>query len=217
MLRQYKLKKYLLKTKHSRYQNLLKIIFEQKSKSIIEIGTWYGINSYLMIETAKLFHSKKDIKYYGFDLFEKFSDEDREKELSKRPPPINLVKQKLEKTGAQINLFMGYTQEALPKFVSDFKNGSLIDFIFIDGGHSIETITSDWNNIIPLMSKNTVVVFDDYYSNTVKEVENFGCKKLIDSLNKEKYQIEILNPQNQFQQNWGLLKINLVKVLLRNR
>ena len=88
-----------------------------------------------------------------------------------------------------------------------FSPDRYIDFVFIDGGHSVETIESDWNYIKHLMGKQTVVVFDDYYENR----DDFGCKKLIDNLQKEKnYKIEKLDPLEVVEKN--NIELRLVKV-----
>ena len=88
----------------SRYQYLLKTIYEERCRSIMEIGTYKGLHASQMIETANIFHPMDRIEYYGFDLFEDLSDEDFQKEFAKRPPAYNEVKQRLEKTGAKIHL-----------------------------------------------------------------------------------------------------------------
>ena len=75
----------------------------------MEIGTYNGIHSRHMIETANIFHPMNKITYYGFDLFEALTDEDSKKEFAKKPPEYNEVKQKLEGTGVNIKLYMGDT------------------------------------------------------------------------------------------------------------
>ena len=199
--------------KNSRYQNLIKIIFNEKCKNIMEIGTYNGYNSFYMIETAKLFHKFNRVNYYGFDLFEDLTDQDLKNEFSKQPPSYHFVKKKLEKTRANIYLFKGNTLKTLPKFIEILnKKNERIDFVFIDGGHSIETITSDWNNVEKVIDNQSIIIFDDYYDNIKKEIEAFGCQSLINHLNRDIYQVKILKPQSQFKNDWGILKVNMVKV-----
>ncbi|MGQ4876391.1 MAG: class I SAM-dependent methyltransferase [Promethearchaeia archaeon] len=198
-----------------RYRNLLKVIYKNKCKRIMEIGTWNGVHAYQMINIAKIFHSNKDIYYYGFDLFEDFTNKDMEKEFSKKPPSINIVKKRLERTGVNIKLFKGYTQQTLPQFINDFKKKIKLDFIFIDGGHSIETIRSDWNYVKNLMNPKTIVIFDDYYKNEEDFIINkYGCNFVINSLDPSIYKIEILKPEDRFKKEWGTLNVNMVKVTL---
>jgi hypothetical protein len=47
------------------------------------------------------------------------------------------------------------------------------DFVFIDGGHSVETIRGDYNAV----KGSKVVVFDDYYTGI--NTEKFGCNSIV--------------------------------------
>ena len=47
------------------------------------------------------------------------------------------------------------------------KNLPQMDFIYIDGGHSLETIKNDWDYTKNLMHKGTIVLFDDYWQNKI--------------------------------------------------
>lgn len=176
----------------------------------MEIGTWNGVHASYMIDVAKIHHPINDIEYFGFDLFELLSDELLELEFSKKPPPMREVQLLLEETGANINLFQGNTRELLHKLKERLTD---MDFIFIDGGHSIETITSDWNLVKDIMSENTIVVFDDYFTNTEPEIDGIGCNAIIDSLDTKHYEIQTLNPMDCFEKEWGVLKINMVVVV----
>ena len=172
----------------------------------MEIGTYKGVNSYRMIETAKLFFPVNEIEYYGFDLFEEATNGKLEYEFSKGAPlSLSHVKLKLEKTGAKIFLFKGNTRKILPKVVKDLP---IMDFVFIDGGHSIETIENDWKNVQEVMNENTVVIFDDFYN-----IDDVGCRKIIEKLDRHNFEVTILQPQDIFKKDWGTLKINFVKVM----
>ena len=106
-------------------------------------------------------------------------------------------------------LIMGNTRKTLPKF----KPERPIDFVFIDGGHSVETIQSDWENVEKLMHENTVVIFDDYYDDT----EKVGCKTIVDSLD-EKYSVEKISAPFSLASERRVLgkhDISLVKVALK--
>ena len=61
----------------------------------------------------------------------------------------------------------------------------------------------------------TIAIFDDYYTNTETEVEGVGCQTLIDHLNADNYEVQILEPMDTFTKEWGVLKINMVKVIKR--
>ena len=190
-----------------RYSNLLHIILKIKPKKILEIGIYKGLRSLEMIKAAKSFNPL--IKFYGFDLFEMFFDKKNilSKELSKRPKSMEIIKDLL-KEHAKIKLIKGNTLKTLPKFSKKNK----VDFIFIDGGHSVKTINNDWNQSKKLMHKNTVVVFDDFYSGDKNLIKKFGCNKIIENLSND-YLVEYLEPKDYIPQ----LKVHvqLVKITLK--
>ena len=173
-----------------RYSNLLQIILKIKPKKLLEIGIYKGLRSLEMIKAAKSFNS--EIKFYGFDMFEMFfyKKDILSSELSKKPKSMKVIKELLE-THARIKLIKGNTFKTLPEFPKKNK----IDFIFIDGGHSVKTIRNDWNQSKKLMHKNTVVVFDDFYSGDKNLIKKFGCNKIIESLSNN-YLVEYLKPND---------------------
>jgi hypothetical protein len=50
------------------------------------------------------------------------------------------------------------------------------DFLFIDGGHSLATVSADWANVQPLLHRKSVVYFDDY--------PNWGIGPLVDAIDR---------------------------------
>jgi len=192
----------------TRYHYLTKYIEEYKCKNIIEVGTWNGKNSKRMLKAASTGDkSSKNITYWGFDLWEQMNDEIYKKEYSKRPPNMQEVKSDLMSTGCNINLFQGDTKETLKKFYDDKINKIDIDFIYIDGGHSFDTIQSDWENLIGFIKENTLTIFDDYYiyisadptASVGDDLEpTFGCSQLINSLDKNIWNVTMLPHYDQF-------------------
>lgn len=191
-----------------RYKYLFTNIRDNKSRKIMEIGTWDGLRAEEMIKVAKKIHGNK-VEYYGFDLFEGLNDIIYEKEVSKKPPSLAGVKKRLEKIDCSVNLYKGDTLKVLPEVIEQLPK---MDFIFIDGGHSLETIDNDWRHAKKLMSVNTVVIFDDYW----EDRNDAGCKKIIEAIDRNKYNVEILPIQDKFKKDWGILKINFVKVTLKH-
>lgn len=172
----------------------------------MEIGTWNGERAIKMINKAKEQQPADGIDYFGFDLFDEMDQATLKEELSKIPPSEDEVRTKLKETGANIHLFKGDTRDI---FENGIKKLPTMDFVFIDGGHSLETIRNDWNYTKKLMDKDTVVIFDDYYQN----INEKGCKKIIDTLNREEFSVDILEPMNSFEKEWGTLNINFVRVV----
>ena len=169
-----------------------------------------------MIETANIVFPANQIEYYGFDLFEELTEEELETEFSLKPPSSDDVARGLKKTGASVHLFKGYTKDILPRFVEEFgKDNNRADLAFIDGGHSIETISLDWNYVERIIDHNTIVIFDDYYRNDEEEIQGFGCQTLIRSLSRDVYDIKILKPEDHFEKEWGTLNVSMVKVRMK--
>tara|TARA_Y100000992_G_C20816187_1_gene282603 strand:- start:4 stop:501 length:498 start_codon:yes stop_codon:yes gene_type:complete len=151
----------------------------------------------------------KSLSYYGFDLFEKIQMSKINLELSKQPLSRTQLQKKLlnKFKDVKINLIQGDTKKTLKNFSKKKKK---IDFVFIDGGHSIQTIQSDWNNVKNFISEKSVVIFDDYYDDK-NIIKKFGCNKIIEKLdNKYKYEILPSNDYIKFQNK--MIKNSLVKV-----
>ena len=196
-------------TPKSRYDWVAKLVQETKAKSLLEIGTWTGERALAMIDAAKANHDPKDIYYLGFDLFRKLTDEEIKTEFSKQPMSKEIVEARLAHTGANIYLISGDTRRTLHDFAATYSGGKF-DFVFIDGGHSFETIQSDWEAVQLLLRHNGVVLFDDYY--TDKHPDRTGCQHLIGRLDLNKWVVELLEPIEAWPQEWGDLHIQMVKV-----
>ncbi len=177
----------------------------------MEVGVWNGNRAEQMIETAKKFWPASEVTYYGFDLFEEMIKELMTKEVVGDASKLNVlpfmqeIKKKLSKTGSHIKLFKGNTLEILPKVVHSLPK---MDFIFIDGGHSIQTITSDWYYAEHLMHKDSIVIFDDYYF----DKDDIGAKSVVEKIDKSRFDVKILPIRDRFNNKGGLLSINFVRV-----
>jgi hypothetical protein len=152
---------------------------------------------------------ERNPKYYGFDLFEKMDDEKFKKEVSKQPLTMEEIQAQLETTGADIHLFKGDTTHVLPEVWEQLPK---MDLIFIDGGHSIETIRNDWIYSSKLLSPSGVIIFDDYWHNRT----DVGAKVVADAIDRTKYEVELMPVVDKFTNpEFGPLTIQLVKVSLR--
>lgn len=188
-----------------RYSQLYEVIKTKKIETILEIGTHTGFNAYHMIRLCK--KNSKKVSYYGFDLFEDLTEEILDQEKSKRPYSEKSALDLLRLTGANIYLFKGNTKATLRQHLRQLPK---MDFIFIDGGHSLETIKNDWFYVQKVLTNNSLVIFDDYWENNSAA----GCKRLVDNMDREKYNVRILPKQDVFQKGKHFLKINLVLVTL---
>lgn len=209
MFKSIKYKRLIQKNSNTRYVNLFKIIHDNKLRSILEIGVYNGVHASNMILSASVNSPPSSIHYHGFDLFEDLSDSDFKEEYAKRPLPYATIETQLIKSGAVIHLYKGNSKETLPKYLPEIGR---VDIAFIDGGHSIETIESDWNNVKEIMDEKTIVLFDDYFLCNNDELENVCCNQLIDSLDRSKYSVQFLEPSDTIKKEWGDLTIKMVMV-----
>ena len=171
---------------------------------LMEIGTCKGERAERMIEAAKRRRVPHLIEYYGFDLFEK----PPARELSERTPPddVKIVRARLEKTGVGVSLYKGDTHVTLPENVLGLP---VMDIIFIDGGHSTETIAADWENVQPLVAEKTVIFFDDFWN-----YGEGGCNQVVAEIARTGHSVKVLDPPDRFRRPWGVLETKLVRVTL---
>jgi hypothetical protein len=202
----------LLTTRPRRYVNLFRTIYRRRCRNLVEIGTWNGVHAEQMIRVAESRNSGP-VSYSGFDLFEDLTDEQLRQEFSKRPPSFLEVLNRLKQTGAAIRLHRGNTRDTLPKATEELRQA---DLVFIDGGHSIETISGDWEAVSRAMGPHTLVLFDDYYPDRLPELRGLGCQTIIDALDREKYQVSVLPPIDAFEKPWGTLRVQMASVALRS-
>lgn len=215
----------------NRYQNLFEAIKEIRKSGkthlrLLEVGTYDGVRACQLLGTW--FAEGKDLSatYVGFDLFEDMTQELTAAELSKSrlPPSAREVVRRIASAvpKASVKLQKGNTRDSLPRYVAE--NPQPFDLIFIDGGHSLDTIASDWNAVKELMDYNTIVLFDDYYENR----EDFGCRPqlgLIEQIARHdtaggeapfvpKYAVTVLDPMDvvpHTQLDIRMAKVKLVK------
>lgn len=174
-----------------RYAELIGLVEKVKPETIVEIGVWKGKRACQMAAAA-LSHNPF-VVYTGFDLFEEATDETNEAELNaKRNIPLVRVTETLNRfkerfPGFSFQLIKGNTRETLA--------GEQIcaDFVFIDGGHSVDTIRSDYEAV----KSSPVVVFDDYYSeddagNLGVNLNLVGANRLVEELIEHKA-VEIIH------------------------
>lgn len=154
-----------------RYVYLLEAVRVLKPKKILEVGTWNGHRAKQMLSLVP------DAKYYGFDLFED-ANEFTDAEEKNVKPHHTLAEVKEFLLGYDVKLYKGNTRETLAKF------NHKVDFAWIDGGHSVETIRSDWENVKRCLTKDAAVYFDDFYSGGI-DTSLYGCNEVVKDLDYE--------------------------------
>ena len=176
-------------------EKLLELISIHKPKKILEIGVLEGVTSRNICELLRNIHTDK-FTYSGIDLFGTDKEQNNKKEftplsnkysnplkyiyfnyiLRENPNSIESVKNFLKKFGKLIFLYKGYSHNVLKKIdLSD------LDFVFLDGGHTYETVKSDLMILLNKMKKNSIILCDDY------NISHYGVKRAVDELKKELY------------------------------
>jgi predicted O-methyltransferase YrrM len=197
-----------------RYRQLLHTAESIRARCILEIGVFDGVRAKEMIEAASLHAEPRDITYHGFDLFEMIDPEIIAKELSKQPLTKSQVQARIASTRANVSLHQGWTQDTLPEFFAG--NPDLqADLIFLDGGHAVETIRSDWENCAPHLARGGTAILDDYYVDCPHLTDRFGCNQLLETLDKNAWQWRVLPLVDRFVHDG--LPHNVAMVEIRHR
>ena len=183
--------------------NFLSLVEEYKPKNVLEIGVFCGVTSRNICELLKT-NFGSDFRYYGLDLFGSTKtssvDEIEPKflENQKFSNPLktiyyNFIKKEnlnskisvqnfLKKFSQNIELIEGDTRVTLEKVPL-----SEIDFVFLDGGHSYDTVLSDLQKLYDNMEDNSKIVCDDFAGITkIESVE----KAIKDFANNNKIKLE---------------------------
>ena len=195
----FKYKEYWRKAGLKNYfgQIFIDLVKQQNPKNFLEIGVFTGVTARNVCELLSSINSN-DFFYLGIDLFEDFEDA-----ISKEVVPEFLVKKQnfsnplkslvynfllkeklnsldsvskfLKKFENNIELKKGNSLSILPK--TDLK---IFDMIFVDGGHSYETVKFELEIILKNIKNNCLVVCDDY---SLQEAT--GVRKAIDESVRE--------------------------------
>jgi predicted O-methyltransferase YrrM len=154
-----------------RYNQLLLACYHAQPNAILEMGTWNGARAQQLLQVAP--HAR----YFGFDLFEDATAKTDADEMNvKAHCSLAEVERKLR--GYDAELIKGNTRHTLPDFHHP------VDFVWMDGGHSVETIASDFANVRRVALPDAEIYLDDYYTGPI-DTEQFGCNKLVADLKHE--------------------------------
>lgn len=203
------LQRFKFKCGLDRKRLVLRYIDKQKCRDILEIGVFNGHFARRMILAAAK-HSVPDrINYVGVDLFESnFSNEIKLREVALTPNSKDDVGEFLRDTGANIELYEGFSNEVLPALSDQHK----FDLIVIDGGHSYETVKSDFFDTLRLLKDGGCIIFDDY-TNLRGEIHGkFGINKVIRNLPSGEFRVNIGVNRDFFWKEYGLLVLRMVMV-----
>ena len=148
-------------------------VASKKPKNFLEVGVFYFVTARNVCELLYSIH-KSDFRYIGLDLFGQ-SDENKDeiipstnfnnplKEiyfkyiLRKNPYSLEAVSELLKKFKQNVHLIKGNSNRLLQKI-----DMSKIDYVFLDGGHTYETVKNDLYYSKPVLDNNGTILCDDY-------------------------------------------------------
>ena len=175
-------------------------IYKNRPKNFLEVGVFQGVTARNVCEVLKEIY-QNEFKYIGIDLFTssnlRFDNKEGTLKHSMISNPFknfyfnflrkeNLNSKKavskfLKKFNNNISLYEGYSDKILNSI-----DISYIDMVFLDGGHSYETVKKDIKILITKLKKNKIIICDDY------DQKNYGVKRAVDEFRLE-YKIEMIN------------------------
>ena len=203
----FKYKEYWRKAGLKKYfgQIFIDLVKERKPQNFLEIGVFTGVTARNICELLSLINNGK-FYYLGIDLFEDFEDAVSTEVvpefltnkqnfsnplkslfynflLREKLNSLESVSKFLKKFGKNVELKKGNSLDILKKI--DLK---IFDMIFVDGGHSYETVKFELNIILKNVNDNCLVICDDYI-----HAEAIGVKKAIDeSVREELYNFKVV-------------------------
>ena len=108
-------------------------------------------------------------------------------------PTWSAVDSKSKDSGLRLSN-RGLQPKRVVSWLTRILKGQQIDFLFIDGDHSIEGVKSDYENFSPFVRSGGIVAFHDYDPLAVfqNKTDGQGAAWMCEDLKKEGYQINVV-------------------------
>lgn len=166
------------------------IIGDAECEFIGEIGTHKGGTAKQFI--ALLAPRVEKLTYYGYDVFDGDNvnkDLHKKERNGKAPAFISAAKQAIDRTkqthkNLEYKLFKGYTTDTLEP--------TAFDFVYIDGGHSYDTVKHDYEKV----KDSKIIVFDD--------VKITGVNKFVKELTEQGINVELVRTPSKH--TWAVVR-----------
>lgn len=153
-----------------RYSQLPVLLGNILPSTIIEVGTWSGWRAVQMALVS--LQQGVSVHYKGYDVFENFTAEFDRKEMNVKP---HFSKEEVTRLLQLVReLYPNFTFELIQGDTNDTLHHEQVDFAFIDGGHSVQTIAHDFN----ALKSSAYVLLDDYYTGPI-DTHQFGCNQVL--------------------------------------
>ncbi len=170
------------------FEKFSPLLEEVNPQTICEIGTHKGNTAVQMI--MFLAPKVESLYYTGYDVFDFASGNlefNRREYNGKGGVPMKVAQTKMENlkkihSNFDYRLYKGFTKTLLEK-------GSF-DFVYIDGGHSYDTVKFDYEQV----KDSKIVVFDDAKNKNAKGVLTFMDELLS------------IGTEIEFQDRWGIIR-----------
>ena len=195
-----------VKLKLDRKSELLRILNKQSPLSVLEIGVDEGENAVRLISELSKKVSISKIRYVGIDLFNLMNPGIAKNEASQIPKSKQDIEFLLTSCFPNLDfeLLEGNSNKILSTINENF------EFIFIDGGHSYETVKKDLELSESILSEGGVIVLDDYTNRKAEAKAGYGVARLVNELDENKWYIQISKLPDFFWHPWGILVTRLV-------
>ncbi len=161
----------------------LKEVKNKCPKIFLEVGVFHGVTARNICELLYKIH-KNDFKYIGLDLFEE-SEENKSEVI----PNTNFSNPLKKIYFRYIKKQNPYSKEAVEDLLKKFQNNvdlikgnsnlvlknidmSKVDYVFLDGGHTYETVKNDLESCLEVINSNGTILCDDYNFGHLPDVKN---------------------------------------------
>lgn len=156
-----------------RYGQISPLLKNLLPSEILEVGTWSGWRAVQM--SLQSLCRGKAVHYKGFDVFEKFTPEFDAKEMNVKP---HFSRDEVDRLLHLVaDLYPRFSYELVQGNTNETLKQEKVEFVFLDGGHSVETIQSDFTAV----SDSDVILLDDYYAGGI-DTSAFGCNSVINAV-----------------------------------
>ncbi|NJL38663.1 MAG: class I SAM-dependent methyltransferase [Leptolyngbyaceae cyanobacterium RM2_2_4] len=134
---------------------LFKLIRELQPHTCIELGTCLGISTAYQAAALQVNNHGKIITLEGAESY------------------AAIAKRNFEQLDLQVSVVIGLFQDTLQEVL---QQQNKIDFAFIDGHHDERATISYYKQLLPFLSNNAVIVFDDIaWSEGMKRAWHYLC------------------------------------------
>jgi FkbM family methyltransferase len=138
-----------------RYLAIIEHIRRRRCGRVLEVGVWRGDTSELLVTNSL----NESIEYHGVDVFDDTSEELIAREVSLPADSEAMVRNRLARLSSRVHLHRGFSRDVLPRLR---QSGIRFDVIWLDGGHSYETVAEDFVHCLALLDDGGTLFFDDY-------------------------------------------------------